>query len=243
MEITVNLAKRPFLDLRPILKWLRAGVRALTISTLALGLTTYFFHRKAENARSRVRAIEEKISSIRKERRAYQEMLRHGENIRIRREADSLNQIFDVKAFSWTLLMKDLEAVLPSDVQVTAIEPERAKDGTMTLHMHVLGPRDKDIEFLKNLEMSNRFLSPRIAGESPDNNERPNQKQGPANSSKSTKLDLLAEYDADSAEQPAPTPPDAHSVQGEANPAVQSHNSSRDGTASAYAVSRVAGEK
>lgn len=243
MEITVNLARRPFFDLRPILKWLRSAVRALAILTVAIAITTHFIHRRADKARSRVRAIEEKISSIHKERRAYQEMLRHAENTRIRREADSLNEIFDVKAFSWTLLMKDLEAVLPNDVQVTAIEPARSKDGSITLHMRVLGPRDKDIEFLRNLETSNRFLSPRIAGESPDNNEGPNQKQAPVSPSKATELDLLAEYDADSAELPSPAPSDSHSAQGDANPAPPSHDSSHDRTANAIAVSSVAGER
>ena len=44
--------------------------------------------------------------------------------------------------FSWTLAMEDLETVLPGGVQVTTLEPMRDKDGHITLHLRVLGPRD-----------------------------------------------------------------------------------------------------
>src|ERR1035441_2434788 len=86
------------------------------------------------------------------------------------------NGLFDEKAFSWTLAMEDLETVLPGGVQVTPLEPSRSKDGHITLRMHVIGPRDKDVELVRNLEHSRRFLQPRIVGESSDTNGTPGEK-------------------------------------------------------------------
>ena len=54
-----------------------------------------------------------------------------------------LNELFDEKAFSWTLAMEAMETVLPAGVQVTSIEPIRAKDGHITVHLRVLGPTIK----------------------------------------------------------------------------------------------------
>lgn len=203
MEITVNLAKRPFLDLRPIIKALSAGIKVLAVVVLLLGVTAFMVHRKASSARGRIHGIEEQISRVHTERRAYQDLLRHSENIRIQRKAEGLNRILDAKVFSWTLVMKELEIELPDKVQVTSIEPERAEDGSTTLHVRVLGPRDKDIEFLKNLEMSDHFLFPRLVGESPDdNNDGSNHKPVPVDLSTPTELDLLTQYNADDPNQP-----------------------------------------
>ena len=79
-------------------------------------------------------------------------------------QAENLNQLFDEKAFSWTLAMEDLETVLPGGVQVTTLEPVRDKDGHITLHLRVLGPRDRAIELVQNLEHSKRFLQPADRG-------------------------------------------------------------------------------
>ena len=43
--------------------------------------------------------------------------------------------------------MEDLETVLPGGVQVTTLEPiVDKKDGHVSLHMRVIGPRDKAVD-------------------------------------------------------------------------------------------------
>src|SRR5579872_6386250 len=93
MDINLNLATKPFIDLRPILKWLRTGTTSLAVLALMVGTLAYIVHRKAERTRRQARGIEEKISDLRHERRAYQEALDHSDNMRIRRETDGLNEI------------------------------------------------------------------------------------------------------------------------------------------------------
>ncbi len=105
-----------------------------------------------------------------------------------------LNQLFDEKAFSWTLAMEAMETVLPGGVQVTSIEPIRDKDGHITVHVRVVGPRDRADDLVANLEHSRRFLQPRIVGESAESSNSPSQRQEPISISNRFDFDLLADY-------------------------------------------------
>ena len=121
-------------------------------------------------------------------------MMRRPENARVLTQAEALNQLFDAKAFSWTLAMEAMETVLPAGVQVTSIEPIRAPDGHITVHVRVVGPRDKADDLVANLEQSRRFLEPRIVGENAESSNNPSQRQEPISISNRFDFDLLAEY-------------------------------------------------
>jgi type IV pilus assembly protein PilN len=149
--------------------------------------------------------------------------------VQLLEQAEALNQLFDEKAFSWTLAMEDLETVLPGGVQVSTIEPVRAKDGHITLHLRVAGPRDRAVELVSNLEHSKRFLLPRIVGENSESSGGPNQRMEPVSASNRFNFDLLAEYNPalpgerkaaakpstapeNAAGSPAPSPGAAHAL-------------------------------
>jgi type IV pilus assembly protein PilN len=129
MRITLNLATRPFADFGPAIKRLRIamGVLALLAVCLLLGLRA--LHQKAEQARAREHSLDGQLASISAERQRYQAMMQQPDNARLLAQADTLNKLFDEKAFSWTLAMENLETVLPGGVQVTTLEPVRAKRG------------------------------------------------------------------------------------------------------------------
>src|SRR5262249_50053110 len=160
-----NLATRPFTDLGPALKRLRAAVIALAVVCVLLGVGLHLYERKAADARARERAVDNQIAAIRAERQNAEATMRKPANAQLLAESGALNQLFDEKAFSWTLAMETLETVLPAGVQVTAIEPTRSKDGHISVHLRVVGPRDRSVELVRNLEHSRRFLGPRIMGE------------------------------------------------------------------------------
>jgi type IV pilus assembly protein PilN len=206
----------------------------LAVLALALGVAEWFVHRKAQEANRGIHSLQAGVSRIAAERQGYQEMMRRPENAQLLKETDDLNQIYDAKAFSWTLVMEDLETVLPSGVQVTAIDPTREKDGNITLHVRVHGPRDKSIELVKNLELSKRFLSPRIVGESADTSVGFNQKPEPVSVSNTTELDLLAEYNANSPDESSPATAGNASAPDELGPA-KAGNASADSAANVAA--------
>jgi type IV pilus assembly protein PilN len=55
--------------------------------------------------------------------------------------------------------------VLPTGVQVTSIEPVISKEGDVTIRLRVSGDRERTVQFVRNLEMSQRFLLPRLSSE------------------------------------------------------------------------------
>jgi type IV pilus assembly protein PilN len=194
MRVSINLASRPFADLAPALKSLRIAIGALAAAAVVLAIGLHAVHHKAEEARAREHALDAKIAQIRQERQGYENLMRQPDNAHTLAQAESLNQLFDEKSFSWTMAMEDLETVLPAGVQVTTIEPTRAKDGHITLRLRVIGPRDRAVDLEKNLEHSKRFLMPRIVGENSEASGRPGEAPEAVSASSRVDFDLLADY-------------------------------------------------
>ena len=193
MRIAINLASRPFADIAPALKNLRIAMGALALVAVVFLVGLHFVHDKAESARAREHSLDGKIAQIRQEQQKYQAMMRQPDNARTLQQAENLNRFFDEKSFSWTLTMEDLETVLPAGVQVTTLEPT-VKEGQITVHLRVIGPRDRDVELVENLEHSRHFLMPRIVGESAESAGGPNQRPEPVSASDRVDFDVLADY-------------------------------------------------
>lgn len=194
MRISLNLATKPFADIGPLQTRLRIAMAVLAAAAIALGFGVHALDDKADAARARERAVETQIARVNQERQGYQAMMRKPENAAVLTQAENLNQLFDEKAFSWTLAMEELETVLPGGVQVTTLEPLRDKDGHITLHLRVLGPRDRSVQFVENLEHSRHFMSSRIAGESAESTAGPNQRVEPVSASSRVTFEVLADY-------------------------------------------------
>ncbi|MGA9670926.1 MAG: fimbrial assembly protein [Terracidiphilus sp.] len=197
MRITLNLATRPYIDLRPAIKRLRIAMAVLAVIAIGLGLGLRALHQKAEAARATEQRLQNKIDAISRERQGYQDLMHRPENALLLTQAAALNQLFDEKTFSWTLAMEDLETVLPGGVQVTAIEPVRdVKTGIITLKLRVVGPRDRAVDLVQNLERSRYFLRPSIVGESVESNGGPGERLQPVSASTRVNFDLLADYNS-----------------------------------------------
>jgi type IV pilus assembly protein PilN len=120
--------------------------------------------------------------------------MRQPQNAAVLAQAQFLNNLFLHKSFSWTAVMMDLEQVLPTGVQVLNIDPVPAKDGSVTIHMRVAGPRDKAVTLVRNLEHSRRFLTPRIVGETAQQNQNGRPNLEPVSDTNAVNFDVLAEY-------------------------------------------------
>ncbi len=193
MRITLNLASRPYTDQGPAIRQLRIAMAVLLvlIAALAWGLET--FHQSALKMAADQDQLQQSIARIRAEQQGYQTQMQQPQNARVLTQATFLNQLFEEKSFSWTATMEDLEPVLPAGVQVTAIEPIRAKDGTLTLRLRVNGLRERAVEMIRNMEHSRRFVSPRITGENAENTTGPGEQQIASGPTRVT-FDILAEY-------------------------------------------------
>jgi type IV pilus assembly protein PilN len=194
VRVTLNLATRPFADLGPAIKRLRISMAVLAVLAIGLGFGLRALHHKAELARARDHSLDGQIAHVTQEREGYQAMMRQPANAQLLQQSIALNKIFDDKSFSWTLAMEELETVLPGQVMVSSIEPVRAKDGHITIHLRVAGPRNLSVDLVRNLEHSRHFLLPRIVGETAEETEGPNKQLTPVSESNRVDFDLLADY-------------------------------------------------
>jgi len=224
MRFHLNLATHPYADPGPMLRRLRIASGVLGLVSLSLGIALCFVHRRAEEVRGRIRLLEVERARVNRERQMYLAMMRQPENAAVVTQVRDLNQIFAEKAFSWTLAMEDLETVLPSRVQVTTLEPARDKDGQITLRLRVLGPRDRSLELLQNLEHSRRFFRPRIVGESSESSGGPNEKLEPVSESNRVNFDLLADYNPAVPNDLIPGKPIASTAKDPSGPASPQHS-------------------
>jgi len=168
MRITLNLASRPFFELRPVLLRLRVLAGALIVLSLFL----FALLRQAELKADRAQAVALKWTvashQLQQEWQRDQALMREPTNAATLQRSDFLNQIFLRKSFSWTTAMMDLERVLPQGVQVTSIDPRMTKEGRVMMRLRVNGPRDKVVTLVSNLEKSPHFIEPLVAGETAD---------------------------------------------------------------------------
>jgi len=204
MRITVNLATRPFADTGPAVKRLRIAMASLVVLCILLGVGLHLFDREAAEARARDHSLDGQIARLQAERTSAEAFMTRPDNAQLLQQAEFLNQRFDEKAFSWTLAMQAMETVLPAGVQVTAIEPLRDKDGHITVHLRVVGPRDKAVDLVSNIEKSRRFLQPRIVGESAESTSGPVQRQEPISASNRFEFDILTDYNPPTPEERSP---------------------------------------
>jgi len=206
MKISLNLATRPFADLGPALKRLRIGMGVLVVLAGLLALGLHLVHQRAEDARARDHSLDGRIAALRGEREGYHQLMQQPVNAQLLDQVRVLNGLFDEKTFSWTLAMEDLETVLPGGVQVSTLEPVRDKNGKITLHLRVIGPRDRAVELVANLEHSKYFLLPRIVGENAESSGAPGERVEPVSASNRINLDLLADYNTAAAAGHRPAP-------------------------------------
>jgi type IV pilus assembly protein PilN len=197
MRLTVNLASRPFADLAPTIRKLRIGMGILAGVALLLAIGLHLLGSSAAAARAREARIDNSLVGLNHEQQGYRAMMAQPANATVLNESEELNRLIDEKSFSWTLAMEDLERVLPAGVQVTTLEPNRdKKTGEISVRLRVVGPRDKAVELVHNLEHSRHFLSPRIVAETAESSiaGAAQQQVEPVSPSSRVNFDVVADY-------------------------------------------------
>ena len=166
MRISVNLATRPFVELRPLFARLRLAAAGLVLLAGGLGFGLHSLNAKAAAAQAQMDSLKAKTAHFQEERLRNEARMRQPQNMAVLERSQFLNAVFARKSFSWTAVMMDLEKVLPAGVQVTSIEPVISKEGDVNIRLRVAGDRDRAVQLERNLETSQRFVSPRLASES-----------------------------------------------------------------------------
>lgn len=165
MRISVNLATRPFVELRPLFARLRIAMAAFVVLAVGLGVWAHSLSVRAQAAQAQMDALRNQTLEYQTERQANERRMQQPANRAVLERSRFLNGLFERKGFSWTAVMMDLERVLPAGVQVTSIEPVVTAEGEVNIRLRVSGQRERAVELVRNLERSQRFLQPRLANE------------------------------------------------------------------------------
>jgi type IV pilus assembly protein PilN len=165
MRISVNLANRPFVELRPLFARLRLAMVLLALLGVGLWFALRSLEAKAVVAQAQMDKLKSETQQYQHERQVNEARMHQPQNMAVLERSQFLNATFALKSFSWTAVMMDLEKVLPTGVQVTSIEPVISKDGDVTIRLRVSGDRERTVQLVRNLETSQRFLQPRLSSE------------------------------------------------------------------------------
>lgn len=196
MRIALNLATRPFVELRPLFARLRLAMAALALLAVGLAIGAHLLGRRAALAQAQMDALKAKTLAIENERQANERRMTQPANRAVLERSKFLNGVFARKSFSWTSVMMDLERVLPAGVQVTSIEPAITPAGDVTIRLRVVGERDRAVDLVRNLERSQRFLYPRLSNETAQTQEagRTAPVAAFANVPGGVEFDILSQY-------------------------------------------------
>lgn len=120
----INLARRPFLNRRPILRL--AGLLWLIGAALLILNVWLFSGHWQGTAVNRQRLIEanREIRELDEELRAQDQALARVDIRRQNRQTARLNSLINYRTFPWSALFDDLEDVVPLDVRLTSVRPE-----------------------------------------------------------------------------------------------------------------------
>lgn len=166
MRVSVNLASKPFVEIRPLLARLRLSIAVLGVVAICLGVWLHTLNKRAAVAEAQMKLLQNRTSQLQLGRQANEARMRQPANQAVLDRSHFLNRVFARKSFSWTAVMMDLERVLPTGVQVTSIEPQVSNaDGSVTIRLRVSGERGRAVQLVRNLEGSARFIHPRLSGE------------------------------------------------------------------------------
>jgi type IV pilus assembly protein PilN len=194
MRVQVNLATRPYVELRPFFLRLRVVMAVLAVVSLGLAIGGHVLSKKLERAETQMDALRMRTVAAQQSKLHEEARMRQPANAEVLARAHFLNELFLRKSFSWTAVMMDLENVLPVGVQVTSIEPQVAADGDVIIRLRVSGQRDRAVQLVRNLESSRRFLMPRLNGESTLNKEAGRNGAPAPGAPSGTEFDILANY-------------------------------------------------
>jgi type IV pilus assembly protein PilN len=194
MRISVNLANRPFVELRPLFARLRLAMGVLAVLAVGLGFALHSLNAKASVARARMDALKAETQQYLHERQVNEARMHQPQNMAVLERSQFLNGLFAWKSFSWTAVMMDLEKVLPAGVQVTSIEPQITKEGDVNIRLRVSGDRDRTVQLVRNLETSQRFLSPRLSSEQAQTQESNRSVNAPVTVPGAVQFEILSGY-------------------------------------------------
>jgi type IV pilus assembly protein PilN len=166
MRVEINLATRPYEDVKEFYRSWGMLVLAVALITLVLGWLTLSSVASARTVGRQTARLRKQIAELDREKQAAQDLLNRPENRETRDRSRFLNSLIARKAFSWTQVFADLEKIVPAHVHVLSIAPSITDDNQIKVAMRVEAEsREQTIELMRRLEESKTFRQPQMNAE------------------------------------------------------------------------------
>jgi len=166
MRIQINLASRPYQDLRRFYTVWGGGLVLMILLTVLLLTLAVFNFRDARQGWRNVEKKKEQIAKLQQQREEAVRILNRPENRGTRDHSQFLNEAILRKSFAWTAVLADLERLMPPRVHLVSITPELDKQHRLVVKMVVNGEtRAGTVDVVKQLERSRHFRYPRYLRE------------------------------------------------------------------------------
>ncbi len=161
IRLDLNLASHPYEDAGSFYRRWGTALGVLLLVTLGLvGVAV----REWMNTRSisrEISSIHKQIDDLDDKKNQAQAILNRPENRGTRERSGFVNDLIVFKSFSWTLVMADMETLMPTRIHIASIQPERDKEGQIEVKITAGGDApEKGVELLQNLEKSRYFSKP-----------------------------------------------------------------------------------
>jgi Tfp pilus assembly protein PilN len=157
--IHLNLASRPYRDYRPVY----AVVVILSLLTAFLMLnnveTYYRYINETQATRAQIAKVEEQARKERELESAAKRRLQGLDLKKLDQKTKFINAKLAERAFSWSALLDQLEAILPADVRLQAISPGFTEKGPVSLSLQFHAKTsDGMIRILNRMNADPQFL-------------------------------------------------------------------------------------
>ena len=167
MRLDINLATRPYRDLRQFLMTWGTGAAALALLTIALSAYAIYGWHSSRTTREQSSQLRSEVDKLDRERAEAIGLLNQPQNREVVSQAAFLNELIVRRSFSWTRLFMELERIMPARLRVLSITPALNKQSQIEIHMQVGGDsRQPALELVKRLEDSTSFRQAELKSES-----------------------------------------------------------------------------
>jgi type IV pilus assembly protein PilN len=168
VRLNINLATKPYQDVRRVLLQWGGLVVLLAVCTIGLVWIAVSTWRESRDVNAKIAALESEIAGLDRQHAEAVAILRLPQNSSVVENSMFLNGLIARKSFSWTRVFMQLEEIMPPQLHVLSILPQlQPKTNTVEVHLTVAGiSRQAAVELVKRLEQSSSFREARITEES-----------------------------------------------------------------------------
>ena len=139
VEPTLNFARRPFRDDRPVYALAGAAIALALVLAVANVRLYADFQSQIGGTAAQIRMLEQRRSRASREADAARSALNNYRVSNLARESQGLRRLVAERRFSWTGLLAALEHALPTEVRVSRMTPSVSDTGVVWVSLGLVG--------------------------------------------------------------------------------------------------------